>query len=72
MPGWDIPAGCLYRQHLLGDHPELHVLWIAISEQKAGCSGSRKPCDGLANPTAVLETITYANQKTLESYDVLD
>lgn len=33
---WDLPAGYLNRQSLLGEHRELHGIYIILSEGKAG------------------------------------
>lgn len=33
---WDIPPERLYRQHLLGEHRELHALWSIITNNKKG------------------------------------
>lgn len=33
---WDIPAEELDRQHLLGEHRELHALWTILTEGKSG------------------------------------
>ncbi|MGH2548054.1 MAG: pyrimidine dimer DNA glycosylase/endonuclease V [Thermomicrobiales bacterium] len=35
---WDVPPGTLCRQHLLGEHRELHALWTILSQNKAGYS----------------------------------
>jgi hypothetical protein len=35
---WDISPSILCRQHLLGEHRELHALWTVISENKKGYS----------------------------------
>ena len=35
---WDIPVGKLCRQHLLGEHRELHVMWSVIIQNKKGYS----------------------------------
>ncbi len=32
---WDVPPGCLCRQHLLGEHRELHALWTILTEGKS-------------------------------------
>lgn len=31
---WDVPPQILCRQHLLGEHRELHALWTILSEDK--------------------------------------
>ncbi len=31
---WDVPPQVLCRQHLLGEHRELHALWTILSEDK--------------------------------------
>jgi len=33
---WDIPTGKLCRQHLLGEHRELHAIWSILTEGKRG------------------------------------
>lgn len=33
---WDLPPSILCRNHLLGEHRELHALWTIISEGKKG------------------------------------
>ncbi|HWQ45084.1 MAG TPA: pyrimidine dimer DNA glycosylase/endonuclease V [Methanosarcina barkeri] len=33
---WDIPPERLCRQHLLGEHRELHALWSIITNNKKG------------------------------------
>jgi hypothetical protein len=33
---WDLPPSRLCRQHLLGEHRELHAVWTVITEGKAG------------------------------------
>jgi hypothetical protein len=35
---WDIPPDKLCRQHLLGEHSELHALWNILSQNKKGFS----------------------------------
>lgn len=35
---WDLPPSCLCRQHLLGEHRELHGLWNILVLGKAGYS----------------------------------
>jgi len=35
---WDIPAGKLCRNHLLGEHRELHAIWSVIIKRKKGYS----------------------------------
>lgn len=35
---WDLPPAYLCRQHLLGEHRELHALWTILSENKKGYS----------------------------------
>lgn len=35
---WDIPPKKLCRNHLLGEHRELHALWTVITEKKKGYS----------------------------------
>ena len=43
MPGegpcmriWDIPVEKLCRQHLLGEHRELHAIWSILTNRKKG------------------------------------
>lgn len=33
---WDLPPDKLCRQHLLGEHRELHALWSIITQGKRG------------------------------------
>jgi hypothetical protein len=33
---WDLPPAILCRQHLLGEHRELHGLWRILSENRQG------------------------------------
>ncbi|MDD4331679.1 MAG: pyrimidine dimer DNA glycosylase/endonuclease V [Methanosarcinaceae archaeon] len=35
---WDLPPKNLCRQHLLGEHRELHALWIIITQHKKAYS----------------------------------
>lgn len=35
---WDVDPGLLCRQHLLGEHRELHGLWNILTQQKVGYS----------------------------------
>jgi hypothetical protein len=35
---WDIHPKYLCRQHLLGEHRELHAIWIVITKKKKGYS----------------------------------
>jgi hypothetical protein len=35
---WDLPVDKLCRNHLLGEHRELHALWSIIIEEKKGYS----------------------------------
>ena len=35
---WDIAPERLCRQHLLGEHRELHAMWTVITEHKKGYS----------------------------------
>jgi hypothetical protein len=35
---WDIPPKLLCRQHLLGEHRELHAIWTIITQKKSGYS----------------------------------
>ena len=33
---WDLPPALLSRQHLLGEHRELHGLWTVLTQARAG------------------------------------
>jgi len=33
---WDIPTEKLCRQHLLGEHRELHALWVILTQGRRG------------------------------------
>ena len=35
---WDIPPKKLCRQHLLGEHRELHAIWSILTKNKKGYS----------------------------------
>jgi hypothetical protein len=35
---WDIPPRALCRQHLLGEHRELHAVWAVLTQGKSGYS----------------------------------
>ena len=35
---WDIPCSRLCRNHLLGEHRELHAIWSVITKNKEGYS----------------------------------
>ena len=35
---WDISPKRLCRNHLLGEHRELHAMWVVITEKKKGYS----------------------------------
>jgi hypothetical protein len=35
---WDLPPKILCRQHLLGEHRELHAIWAVITKKKIGYS----------------------------------
>jgi hypothetical protein len=35
---WDVPPRVLCRQHLLGEHRELHAIWAVITEDRKGYS----------------------------------
>lgn len=35
---WDISPKKLCRNHLLGEHRELHAMWVVITEKKKGYS----------------------------------
>lgn len=36
MRVWDVSPSILCRQHLLGEHRELHALWTILSQEKTG------------------------------------
>lgn len=36
---WDIPPEKLCRNHLLGEHRELHAIWSILTQKKKGYSG---------------------------------
>lgn len=33
---WDVPAEVLCRQHLLGEHRELHAVWCILTQGRSG------------------------------------
>ena len=35
---WDLPASKLCREHLLGEHRELHAIWNILTQNKFGYS----------------------------------
>lgn len=35
---WDVEPKCLCRQHLLGEHRELHAIWKILTANKKGYS----------------------------------
>ncbi len=35
---WDLPPKILCRNHLLGEHRELHAVWVVLTENKKGYS----------------------------------
>ena len=35
---WDLPPRALCRQHLLGEHRELHALWVVLTQKRKGYS----------------------------------
>jgi len=35
---WDLPPRRLCRQHLLGEHRELHAIWTVITRNRSGYS----------------------------------
>ena len=35
---WDVSPSMLCRQHLLGEHRELHALWVVLTQGKKGYS----------------------------------
>ena len=38
MRVWDVPPRRLCRQHLLGEHRELHAVWVVLTRGKRGYS----------------------------------
>ncbi len=38
MRVWDLPPRRLCRQHLLGEHRELHAIWTVITKHRRGYS----------------------------------
>jgi hypothetical protein len=36
MRVWDVPPGRLCRNHLLGEHAELHAIWSVLTQGKSG------------------------------------
>ena len=38
MRVWDLPPSKLCRNHLLGEHRELHAIWSVITKKKKGYS----------------------------------
>jgi hypothetical protein len=36
---WDLPPAELCRQHLLGEHRELHAIWTILTEDRRGYRG---------------------------------
>ncbi len=38
MRVWDIPPKNLCREHLLGEHREVHAIWSVLTENKKGYS----------------------------------
>ena len=38
MRVWDIPPKNLCREHLLGEHREVHAIWTVLTENKKGYS----------------------------------
>ena len=38
MRVWDLPPRLLCRQHLLGEHRELHAIWAVLTQGKRGYS----------------------------------
>lgn len=35
---WDVSPSKLCKNHLLGEHRELHAMWVVITENKKGYS----------------------------------
>ena len=33
---WDLPVNHLCRKHLLGEHRELHAIWVVLTKNKKG------------------------------------
>jgi hypothetical protein len=33
---WDLSPSVLCRQHLLGEHRELHAIWVVLTEDRSG------------------------------------
>ena len=33
---WDVPPGRLCRNHLIGEHAELHAVWSVLTQGKSG------------------------------------
>lgn len=33
---WDLPPKALCRNHLLGEHRELHAIWVILTENRSG------------------------------------
>ncbi len=38
MRVWDLLPGCLCKNHLLGEHAEIHAIWSIITKKKEGYS----------------------------------
>ena len=45
---WDVPPSLLCRQHLLGEHRELHGLWRILTENRQGYAITPKHAAGAA------------------------
>lgn len=42
MRVWDVPVTALCRQHLLGEHREIHTMWTALTREGAGYANHRE------------------------------
>ncbi len=41
---WDLPPDVLCREHLLGEHRELHAIWSILTEDKSGYNRHPEVC----------------------------
>ena len=41
---WDVPPSLMCRQHLLGEHRELHGLWRILTEDRQGYARHPETC----------------------------
>ena len=46
---WDIAAHKLCRNHLLGEHRELHAIWSILTTGKKGIKNTLRLCVGRGN-----------------------